>query len=609
MGSGRELSVRARVSGVWHGSGAEDHTAVFVPQSAATSAMSRMVSPASSSAREERMRRAAMAARAACPKVAHNPKDAEAWKALGDAAESLGLVDEAKVAFRRARELDPSFLRVPPAPGDNQPASHEVENARRAVTAIVMRHGRRSRISPEDEEKLQAHGNAFFKARKYEDAVTAYSRAISFCPELASLYGNRSAAYYMLKKFKEAAVDAVKACKVDPFYVKGYSRAAKAYLCLGDVEQAKAQLMQARAKGADVEQDLRSISIVEKAKAINGKTLTRENMKLIEKAMEIAPNVEQFKVAMGRVLLTRGKHQEALALCRGLKVDGSKHASEILSIRAEASYLIGDTKAAERYFAQALASDPKNLHAKRFMDTVQAVQNNKQKGNQAFQFGRWEEAYQHYTAAMNVDPNVRNSLVAQCACNRAAVLIKLENLEDALVDCTYAIELDETYTKAYLRRAHIHSELENFEDALRDFQKVQELDPQSPDIQKLVKEAANTVRKHKYVDFYHLLEVRRTATEVEIRKAYKKACLKYHPDKNAHRTLKEKRDADRKFRHLQDAYNILLDVQKRALYDRGFSAEDIDSGVADTAEDFGDMNMGNGSTGYSSDRRRYSNRG
>lgn len=574
-----------------------------------------MTSPASSSAREERMRRAAVAARTACPRVAHNPQDAAAWKALGDAAESLGLVDEAKVAFRRAREIDPTFLRVPPAPGDNQPASREVESARRAVTAIIMRHGRRSKISPQDEEKLQAQGNACFKAKKYEDAVMAYSRAIAFCPELASLYGNRSAAYYMLKKFREAAVDATKACKLDPFYVKGYSRAAKAYLCLGDVEQAKTQLMQARAKGADVEQDLRSISIVEKAKTINGSTLTQENMRLIEKAMEIAPNVEQFKVAMGRVLLTKGKHQEALALCRGLKVDGNKHASEILSIRAEASYLIGDTKAAERYFAQALACDPKNLHAKRFMDVVQTVQNNKQKGNQAFQRGRWHEAYQHYTAAMSVDPNVRNSLVAQCACNRAAALIKLENLEDALVDCTYAVELDEMYTKAYLRRAHIHSELENFEDALRDFEKVLELDPHTPDIRKLVKEAADTVRKHKYVDFYHLLEVRRTATEVEIRKAYKKACLKYHPDKNSHRTPKEKREADRKFKHLQDAYNILLDSQKRALYDRGFSVEDIDSGVADATEDFGDMNMGNGSghrygsSSSSHDGKQYSNRG
>eukprot|EP00894_Picocystis_sp_ML_P001736 jgi/Pico_ML_1/52253/g2984.t1 len=49
------------------------------------------------------------------------------------------------------------------------------------------------------------------------------------------------------------------------------------------------------------------------------------------------------------------------------------------------------------------------------------------------------------------------------------------------------------YTKAYLRRAHIHSELENFEDALRDFEKVLELDPHTPDIRKLVKEAADTL--------------------------------------------------------------------------------------------------------------------
>ena len=55
---------------------------------------------------------------------------------------------------------------------------------------------------------------------------------------------------------------------------------------------------------------------------------------------------------------------------------------------------------------------------------------------------------------------------------RAAVHLKLRNLDAALKDAECAVELDPQYAKAYLRRASAHQALEHFEEAVKDFEKV-----------------------------------------------------------------------------------------------------------------------------------------
>src|SRR5436853_5985461 len=64
-------------------------------------------------------------------------------------------------------------------------------------------------------------------------------------------------------------------------------------------------------------------------------------------------------------------------------------------------------------------------------------------------------------------------------------------------------------------------------------------------------------------DYYEVLAVPRTATEDEVKRAYRKLAVKYHPDKNpgdAH--------AEEKFKELGEAYDVLMDPDKRAAYDR-----------------------------------------
>lgn len=96
-------------------------------------------------------------------------------------------------------------------------------------------------------------------------------------------------------------------------------------------------------------------------------------------------------------------------------------------------------------------------------------------------------------------------------------------------------------------------------------------------------------------DYYEVLGVSRDADPQDIKKAYRKLALKYHPDHN------EETEAEEKFKELSEAYGVLSDPEKRSRYDRGgfagldgMSAEDIFGNI-----NFGDIFGGGGGFGGS----------
>lgn len=63
-------------------------------------------------------------------------------------------------------------------------------------------------------------------------------------------------------------------------------------------------------------------------------------------------------------------------------------------------------------------------------------------------------------------------------------------------------------------------------------------------------------------DYYKILGINRGATDDEIKKAYRKLALKYHPDKN------KSPSAEEMFKNVAEAYEVLSDKKKREIYDQ-----------------------------------------
>ncbi|HWN05213.1 MAG TPA: DnaJ domain-containing protein, partial [Candidatus Dormibacteraeota bacterium] len=97
-------------------------------------------------------------------------------------------------------------------------------------------------------------------------------------------------------------------------------------------------------------------------------------------------------------------------------------------------------------------------------------------------------------------------------------------------------------------------------------------------------------------EFYVLLGVARDATEADIKKAYRKLAMEFHPDRNG------APEAEAKFKEITEAYEVLRDPQKRATYDRygkaglagagggfGFHHVDLSEALNIFMRDFGGM--------------------
>lgn len=122
-------------------------------------------------------------------------------------------------------------------------------------------------------------------------------------------------------------------------------------------------------------------------------------------------------------------------------------------------------------------------------------------------------------------------------------------------------------------------------------------------------------------DYYELLGLDKNASENDIKKAFRKAAMKYHPDKMANESEQTKKEAEEKFKELNEAYQVLSDPEKKQLYDQyghaafenggfnqssgfsGFDFSDIFGSGGFGGFDFEDL-FGSGFSSSSSQKRR-----
>lgn len=80
-------------------------------------------------------------------------------------------------------------------------------------------------------------------------------------------------------------------------------------------------------------------------------------------------------------------------------------------------------------------------------------------------------------------------------------------------------------------------------------------------------------------DYYEVLGISKSASDAEIKSAYKKMAIKYHPDRQTGKTDAEKKEAEEKFKEAAEAYDVLHDPQKRQQYDQfGFNGPQFGGG-------------------------------
>ncbi|GMI81599.1 tetratricopeptide repeat 16, DNA J protein C31 [Hibiscus trionum] len=234
--------------------------------------------------------------------------------------------------------------------------------------------------------------------------------------------------------------------------------------------------------------------------------------------------------------------------------------------------------------------------------TVRELLSHKAAGNEAFQSGRHLEAVEHYTAALSCNVESR-PFAAVCFCNRAAAYKAVGQITEAIADCSLAIALDSNYLKAISRRATLYEKIRDYGKATDDLERLLSLlmkqmetksnqtglSDRSVNLENDTRHARSWLseieeegKKEVPLDFYLILGLEPSVSTADIKKAYRKAALRHHPDKAVQSLVRTEngddklwkeireeayKDADKLFKIIGEAYAVLSDPMKRSRYD------------------------------------------
>lgn len=431
-------------------------------------------------------------------------------------------------------------------------------------------------------EKKKEEGNLAYVAKKYKQALELYSQAIELCPQCAAYHNNRSACLLMLGQHRQALQEAREAVRLDPRYVKGLLRIAKCQVILGDVAGADSALKEAAAlepQNAAIVTERRNMDAL--ARLSHELDLSwekgdyRRALFCAERALTVATGSAHLRVRRAECLVLLGRYAEAQDIVHDMLRADSMNA-DALYVRGMCLYYQDDVDKAFSHFQQVLRLAPDHQRARRVYKQAKSLKTKKEDGNAAFKKGKLQEALQLYTEALEIDPN-NSSTNSKLYFNRATVHARLNNTQEAVADCTKAIELDSGYIKAYLRRAKCYMSSGEYEEAVRDYEKVCNMD-RSSEHRRLLADAKLELKKSKRKDYYKILNLSRSATTDDIKKAYRKQALIHHPDRHSDASDEQRKEQEHRFKEVGEAYSVLSDRNKRIRYDNGQDLEEGEVG-------------------------------
>ena len=388
--------------------------------------------------------------------------------------------------------------------------------------------------------------------------------ALEINPNSSIYLSNRAAANLAAARFLDALEDGERANELDPNNPKILHRLARTLTNLGRPQEA-----------------LDVLSTIQPPATATDKATPEKMLRFITQAEETLGEdrgvsmvmfcLEQAKQLLGRgvkeprkwTLLSAeaqlkmgnensyGKAQDiAVKMLRENNQD-----PDALLIRARAFYGLGDTDQAIKYLRICLELDPDMKNAVKLLRTIQKLVRTKEEGNAAFKAKDYQKAVELYGKALEVDSKNKeqNSKILG---NRAQAYISLKEYDSAINDCTEALRLDSSYVKAQKIRAKAYGAAENWEEAVKDYKSVAEANPTEKGIQEDIRRAELELKKSQRKDYYKILGVPKDASENDIKKAYRKLAVRYHPDKN-----RDGEEGDEKFKEIGEAYETLMDPQ------------------------------------------------
>lgn len=152
---------------------------------------------------------------------------------------------------------------------------------------------------------------------------------------------------------------------------------------------------------------------------------------------------------------------------------------------------------------------------------------------------------------------------------------KMGRITQTITDCSSSLKIDRTYYKAIVLRANCYKKLKKYKECMKDYKaalKIKytiDIEIELKKVEKIFKETKQVHKRRRKTkkNHYEVLGIKQTATDGEIRRAYKKLALVHHPDRHSDATEGIKREQTEIFKRIGNAYEVLIDPRKRFEYD------------------------------------------
>ncbi|WCJ34576.1 hypothetical protein M5689_015876 [Euphorbia peplus] len=383
-----------------------------------------------------------------------------------------------------------------------------------------------------------------------------------------------------VKRYSEALDDLNSAIEADPMLSEAYFRRASILrkICRYDEsEKSYNKFLELKPKHKVAEKELSQLhqaqSALDSALSLFDSGDYKKSLDFVEKVVLVfSPACSKAKFLKVRLLLAT-KDYSAVISETGFILKEDENNLEALLLRGRGYYYLADHDVASKHYQKGLRLDPEHSELKKAYFALKNLLKKTKSAEDNASKGKLRVAVEDYKAALAMDPD-HLAYNVNLHLGLCKLLVKLGRGRDALNSCTEALEIDGELIDALVQRGEAKLLTEDWEGAVEDLKSAAQQSPQDGNIREVLMRAEKALKMSKRKDWYKILGVSKTASIAEIKKAYKKLALQWHPDKN----VDNREEAENKFREIAAAYEVLGDDEKRARFDNGEDLEEMGMG-------------------------------
>eukprot|EP01006_Ploeotia_vitrea_P051941 TRINITY_DN67620_c1_g11_i1.p1 TRINITY_DN67620_c1_g11~~TRINITY_DN67620_c1_g11_i1.p1 ORF type:complete len:574 (-),score=54.36 TRINITY_DN67620_c1_g11_i1:200-1921(-) len=428
-------------------------------------------------------------------------------------------------------------------------------------------------------DALKEEGNRHFEQKAFREAIKLYTKAIATVPNNPAYYGNRAAAWLMLRQYWECIKDCRQATELDPNYTRGHVRLVKAFCELGQFDAAASHLALHSENPALEEEQVRVIKLKQLWEAGSKAYQSGNYLDAYKIFGKMQQKTHAAVVVLWIARCELGMGQTDRAVSRTLQVIKEDPGnSDAFCVRGLALGLSGDFEQANHHFREALRLNPDDSEAARTLKRIRKVAENYKLAEEALNTRAFTQALEHYTVAIEAAEAPKHSaLYSALHAGRAQAFLRLDEHSKCLADCQVAISSQSDCKPAWIAKLGALRAVGKLEEAHREAESALEIFPGDSRIESELEAIQFDIRKLKRPDYYAALGVHRLASEMEIKAGYKALALEWHPDK--HTDPEKKAIAEERFKLMGEALEILTHEKKRELYNAGYDKEAIEKRI------------------------------